>query len=165
MHVYVMNAAGDDPRFQQKLQSLLASQYPDAQCTTIDLAAQRFAPCSDCHACNAWLVGRCIHQDGLYDVFRDMYDNANVVVWMFPLDCETSAEPAHIALRRALPLSQYWFRKKHAEASQKGEEYFAPPIHTVLITDPRSPRTEARMGQIVQEYGLIFSYNSDWEPI
>jgi hypothetical protein len=101
--------------------------------TVIDVIDKKIAPCKGCFGCWQQLEGHCLIQDdqnGILDLYRD----ADVILWSFPLYCYGMPSHLKALLDRTIPLVQM---KMVQEAD--GTVRHVPladfsRIHTLVIT-------------------------------
>ena len=71
--------------------------------TIINVIEKTIAPCRGCFGCWAKMDGHCVIEDD-QNAILDMYVNADLIIWSFPLYCY--AMPSHLkaVLDRTIPL-------------------------------------------------------------
>lgn len=98
----------------------------------INVIEKEILPCRGCFSCQKQLDGHCVIKDDQNGIL-DLYRNADVIIWSFPLYCYGMPSHLKAVLDRTIPLV-----KMNMERFEKaGEEY------AVLLT--LSPETIAAL--------------------
>ena len=71
--------------------------------TVINVIEKDIAPCRGCFTCWANMDGHCVIQDD-QNAILDLYANADIIIWSFPLYCYSMPSHLKAVLDRTIPL-------------------------------------------------------------
>lgn len=101
--------------------------------TVIDVIDKKIAPCKGCFGCWQQLEGHCLIQDdqnGILDLYRD----ADVILWSFPLYCYGMPSHLKALLDRTIPLVQMKMVQEPDGTVRHVPLADFSRIHTLVIT-------------------------------
>ena len=109
--------------------------------TVIDVIDKKIAPCKGCFGCWQQLEGHCLIQDdqnGILDLYRD----ADVILWSFPLYCYGMPSHLKALLDRTIPLVQMKMVQEPDGTVRHVPLADFSRIHTLVITGCGFPNWE-----------------------
>ena len=77
----------------------------------IHVREKQIAPCRGCFSCWQRMDGHCVIQDDQNEIL-DLYRNADVIIWSFPLYCYAMPSPLKAVLDRTIPLVKMAMRQE-----------------------------------------------------
>ena len=107
----------------------------------VNVIDQKIAPCRGCFGCWKRMDGHCVIQDG-QNAILDLYRNADVIIWSFPLYCYGMPSHLKAVLDRTIPLVKMKM-VKNADGTVRHEALADfSKIHTVVICGCGFPHWE-----------------------
>jgi multimeric flavodoxin WrbA len=107
----------------------------------VNVIDQKIAPCRGCFGCWKRMDGHCVIQDG-QNAILDLYRNADVIIWSFPLYCYGMPSHLKAVLDRTIPLVKMKM-VKNADGTVRHEALANfSKIHTVVICGCGFPHWE-----------------------
>lgn len=107
----------------------------------VNVIDQKIAPCRGCFGCWKRMDGHCVIQDG-QNAILDLYRNADVIIWSFPLYCYGMPSHLKAVLDRTIPLVKMKM-VKNADGTVRHEALADfSKIHAVVICGCGFPHWE-----------------------
>ncbi len=107
----------------------------------VNVIDQKIAPCRGCFGCWKRMDGHCVIQDG-QNAILDLYRNADVIIWSFPLYCYGMPSHLKAVLDRTIPLVKMKM-VQNADGTVRHEALADfSKIHTVVICGCGFPHWE-----------------------
>lgn len=122
--------------------------------TVIDVINKKIAPCRGCFGCWKVCDGHCVIKDDQNDIL-DLYQNADLIIWSFPLYCY--GMPSHIkaVLDRTIPLVQKKMEIVDGRTQHVARVDFSK-IHSVVISGCGFPNWDHNFEALDRQCDLCF---------
>ena len=123
--------------------------------STVRVIEKKIAPCRGCFACWANGDGHCMIEDDQNGIL-DLYRNADVVIWSFPLYCY--GMPSHLKafLDRTIPLLKMRMVQKEDGTVQHEPLADFSKIHTLVICGCGFPAWEGNFDSLKLQCRICF---------
>ena len=114
----------------------------------------KISPCRGCFSCWRRGDGRCViddDQNAILDVYRD----ADVIIWSFPLYCYGMPAPLKAIIDRILPLSKMTMEKVGDRYEHVGQADYSH-LRYVMICGCGFPNSKQNFEPAVSQFKLLF---------
>ena len=113
----------------------------------IHVREKKIAPCRGCFGCWQQMDGHCVIADDQNDIL-DLYRNADVIIWSFPLYCYGMPSPLKAVLDRTIPLVKMKMVKQPDGTVRHEPLADFSKIHTLVICGCGFPHWEGNFDSL-----------------
>ncbi len=110
-------------------------------------------PCCGCYSCWTTTPGTCIYND---DMPLDMYINADIIIWSFPLYYFNMPSQVKCVMDRLLPLLLPFIETAADGSCFHPPRYDLSKKHIVLISTCGFSETASNYAPLLQQFDLVF---------
>lgn len=115
--------------------------------TVVNVIEKEIAPCKGCFGCWKELKGHCVFEDDQNEIL-DMYREADLVIWSFPLYCYGMPSHLKAVLDRTIPLIKMNMVQKEDGTVQHEALADFSKLHTLVICGCGFPHWEGNFDSL-----------------